>query len=97
MKALVVGGAGFVGYRLIKKLLNEPIEVLEGEGFASVHVDELVEAFILVTMNEKAIGQVFNVVNPNTFVTYYEIAQHIVKKTDSKSRSELLSLLNLLT
>ena len=64
---------------------NETIEVFEGEGFASVHVDEVVEAPMLATLNEKAIGQVFNVVNPDTFVTYYEIAQYVVKKTRSKS------------
>jgi len=64
---------------------NELIEVLEGEGFASVHVDELVEALMLVALNEKAIGQVFNVVNPNTFVTYYEIARYILEKTGSRS------------
>jgi len=69
---------------------NEPIEVFEGEGFASVHVDEVVDALMLATLNEKAIGQVFNLVNPYTFVTYYEIAQHIVKKTGSKSRIRIV-------
>jgi len=65
---------------------NETIEVVEGDGFASVHVDELVDAFMLATSNEKAIGQVFNVVNPNTFVTYYEIAQHHITQNNSHSR-----------
>jgi nucleoside-diphosphate-sugar epimerase len=69
---------------------NETIEVFEGEGFASVHVDELVEALMLATLNEKAIGQVFNVVNPDTFVTYYEIAQYVVKKTGSKSEIRIM-------
>jgi len=69
---------------------NETIEVLEGEGFASVHVDEVVEALLLATLNKKAIGQVFNIVNPNTFVTYSEIAQDIIKKTGSKSQIKVL-------
>ncbi len=76
----------WIDWMIEKAKNNEPIEVLEGEGFASVHVDELVEAFMLATLNEKAVGQVFNVVNPNTFVTYYEIARHIVKKTRSRSK-----------
>ena len=65
---------------------NETIEVVEGEGFASVHVNELVDAFMLATLNEKAIGQVFNVVNPNTFITYHEIAKHHVQQANSKSQ-----------
>jgi nucleoside-diphosphate-sugar epimerase len=48
-------------------------------------VDEVAEALMLATLEEKAIGHVFNVVNPNTFVTYHEIAQYIVRKTGSKS------------
>lgn len=75
----------WIDWMMEKAKNNEAIAVIEGEGFASVHVDELVEAFMLATLNEKAIGQVFNVVNPSTFVTYYEIAQHIVKKTGSRS------------
>jgi len=69
---------------------SETIEVAEGEGFASVHVDELVDALMLVTLNEKAVGQTFNVVNPNTFVTYYEIAQHAIHQTRSKSQIEVI-------
>jgi nucleoside-diphosphate-sugar epimerase len=78
--------APWIDWMTEKAKRNEPIEVIEGEGFASVHVDELVEAFMLATLNENAIGQVFNVVNPNTFVTYYEIAQHVVKEAGSKSK-----------
>lgn len=76
----------WINWIIEKAKNNETIEVLEGEGFASVYVDELVEALVLSTLNEKAIGQIFNVVNSNTFVTYYEIAQHVIKKTSSKSQ-----------
>jgi len=80
----------WIGWMTERAEKNEPIEVLEGEGFASVHVDEVVDALMLATLNEKAIGQVFNLVNPYTFVTYYEIAQHIVQKTSSKSRIRIV-------
>lgn len=76
----------WIDWLIEKAKSNEAIDVLEGEGFASVHVEEVVEALMLATQNEKAIGQVFNVVNPNTFVTYYEIAQHVIKETGSKSK-----------
>lgn len=82
--------APWIDWMTEKAKCNEPIEVLEGEGFASVHVDELVEAFILATLNEKAIGQVFNVVNPYTFVTYCEIAQYAVKRGGSKSKIRVI-------
>jgi len=72
---------------IIKKAKNnEKIEVTESEGFASVYVDELIDAFMFATLNNKAIGQVFNVVNPNTFVTYYEVAQHHVAENNSNSQ-----------
>jgi len=80
----------WTGWMIEKARNNETIEVFEGEGFASVHVDEMVDALRLATLHEKAIGQVFNVVNPNTFVTYNEIAQYIVKKIDSKSRIRIV-------
>jgi UDP-glucose 4-epimerase len=80
----------WTGWMIEKAKNNETIEVFEGDGFASVHVDEVVEALMLATLEEKAIGQVFNVVNPDTFVTYYEIAQHVIKKTGSKSHVKIV-------
>ncbi len=80
----------WTGWIIEKAENNETIEVFEGEGFASVHVDEVVNALMLATLDEKAIGQVFNVVNPYTFVTYHEIAQYIVKKTGSKSQIRIV-------
>jgi len=76
----------WIDWMIEKARKNEAIEVVEGEGFASVHVDELVDAFMLATINEEAVGQVFNVVNPNTFVTYHEIAEHHVRQANSKSK-----------
>jgi len=76
----------WIDWMIEKAKKNETIEVVEGEGFASVHVDELIDAFVLATLHEKAIGQVFNVVNSSTFVTYYEIAKHHVQQANSKSQ-----------
>jgi len=81
-----VYNAPWIDWMIEKAKKDERIEVIEGEGFASVHVGELVDALVLATLNEKAIGQVFNVVNPNTFITYHEIAKHHVHQTNSKSR-----------
>ena len=80
----------WISWMIEKAKNNETIEVVEGEGFASIYVDEVVEALMLATLNEKAIGQVFNVVNQNTFITYYEIAQYVAKKTCSKSHIKIV-------
>jgi len=69
-----------------KILRNEDIEVLEGEGCASIHVDEVVDAFLLATLNNKAYGHVFNISNPATYITHHELYQFIIQLTDSKSK-----------
>jgi UDP-glucose 4-epimerase len=67
------------------------IEVVEGEGYASVHVDEVVEAFLLATLNKKAYGQIFNLSNPSTFITYRDLYQFLIQKKKSKSHLRLIS------
>lgn len=69
-----------------KIIRSEDIEVLEGEGCASIHVDEVADAFLLATLNNKAYGHVFNVSSPATYVTHRELYQFIIQLTDSKSK-----------
>ncbi len=68
-----------------KVLKNEDIEVVEGEGCASIHVDEVVDAFLLATLNKSAYGHVFNISNPATCITHGELYQFIIQLTGSKS------------
>jgi len=76
-----------LGSKYIDKLLNdEDVEVIDGEGCASVHVDEVVDAFLLATLNDKAYGNVFNVSNPATYITHHELYQFIIQLIGSKSR-----------
>lgn len=73
--------------KFIDKVLNgEDIEVMEDEGCASIHVDEVVDAFLLATLNDKAYGHVFNVSNPATYITHHELYQFIIQLTSSKSK-----------
>lgn len=65
------------------------IEVTESDGFASIHVDEVVQAFLLATLNKKAYGQTFNLSNPSTFITYYELYRFLIQKANSKSNVRL--------
>jgi len=70
---------------------GEPIEVMEGDGYASIHVDEVVQAFLLATLNKSACGQVFNLSNPATYISYRELYQLLIQAFDSKSEVELVT------
>jgi nucleoside-diphosphate-sugar epimerase len=73
-----------------KVLRSENIEVLDDEGCASIHIDEVVDAFLLATLNNKAYGHVFNVSNPATYITHRELYQFIIQLTGSKSKIEVI-------
>jgi UDP-glucose 4-epimerase len=73
-----------------KVITNEDIEVVNGEGCASIHVDEVVNAFLLATLNEKAYGHVFNLSNPTTYITHHELYQFITQLTGSKSEIKVI-------
>jgi nucleoside-diphosphate-sugar epimerase len=60
------------------------IKLIEGDGYSAVHVDEVVQAFLLATLNEKAYGQVFNVSNPNIYLSYIELFEALIQTTGSK-------------
>jgi len=64
---------------------GEKVEVTEGQGFATIHVDEVVQAFLTATLNKKANGQVFNLSNPATYMSYYELYMLLAQLTGSKS------------
>ncbi len=66
------------------------IEANEAEGSTSIHVDEVVQAFLLATLNDKSYGQVFNLTNPNTFISDYELQQLLVDTTGSDTRVGLI-------
>jgi len=74
---------------LNKVLQDATIDVVEGQGRASIHVTEVVQAFLLATLNEKAYGQVFNLSNPATYLSDRELYQLLIELTGSKSRIEL--------
>lgn len=73
-----------------KIIRSEDIEVLEGEGCASIHVDEVADAFLLATLNNKAYGHVFNLSNPATYITHGELYQFIIQLTSSKSKISVI-------
>jgi len=76
----------FLSKAMVDPLIKgEKVEVTEGQGFATIHVDEVVQAFLTATLNKKAYGQVFNLSNPATYMSYYELCQLLAQLTGSKS------------
>jgi len=71
-------------------LSGEVIEVVEGDGYASIHVDEVVDAFLLATLNENVYGEVFNLSNPAAYISYRELYQLLIQLTNSKSKVRLV-------
>jgi UDP-glucose 4-epimerase len=83
-----VGHYGMVVPRFVTAALkNDPISVYgSGEQIRCFcHVDDAVDALLIVMASEKAIGQVFNVGN-NQQVSIEGLAQKIVEITGSKSK-----------
>jgi nucleoside-diphosphate-sugar epimerase len=74
-----------------KVVRGEAVEVTEGDGQASVHVDEVVQAFLLATLNRDACGQVFNLSNPDTFLSDRELYELLILLTNSTSEIKLVS------
>ena len=52
---------------------DSPINVVEGDGFSGIHIEDTIQAFLLATLNEKAYGQIFNLSDPTTYLTYREL------------------------
>ena len=70
----------------IRKILRgENVEVQRGVGRTSIHVDDVVQAFLLATLNSKAYGQIFNLSNPKTFISDMDMYQFLVDAAHSKS------------
>ena len=65
------------------------IVVLRGEGGASVHVDDVVQAFLLATLNRRAFGQIFNISNPSAYISDLEVCRAVLRLTKSNSRIRL--------
>ena len=73
-----------------RALEGKPLQVVEGAGGQYIHIEDVVQAYLLVTLNEKACGQIFNIGGPYK-LDELELARFIIRKTDSKSSIETVS------
>jgi len=86
------GRYGMVIPRLIKQaLLNKPLTVY-GDGKQTrsfMYINDAIRAIMGVIGEERAVGEVFNIGNPNS-ITILDLAQKIKRLTKSKSKIEFV-------
>ncbi len=77
----------FVTTEMMDKVRREEkIEAVEDEGSTSIHVNDVIEAFLLATLNPSSYGQVFNLTNPETYMSHYELCVFLAQIIGSNSR-----------
>src|SRR5438270_2393737 len=80
-------GVGAIHSFTVRALAGDEL-VIHGDGSqirAWCYVDDVVEALLLILENDAAVGQVFNVGNPRSVVTIFDLANRIRRIADSRS------------
>jgi UDP-glucose 4-epimerase len=82
-------GEGAIHAFVTRALKNEPLTIHnQGDQIrAWCYIDDIVDAVLLALVDERAIGQAFNIGNPRSTVTIYHLARMIIEA--AKSQSEL--------
>jgi UDP-glucose 4-epimerase len=80
-------GEGAVHHFIVRALKNEPL-LLHNDGAqirAWTYVDDICDAVERVLTDERAVGHSFNIGNPRSTVTIYNLAREIVRLSSSSS------------
>ena len=82
-------GEGAVHHFILRALRDEPLTIHnDGSQIRSwCYIDDIVDGILLALTRPEAVGQSFNIGNPRSTVTIYNLAREIVRL--SGSRSEL--------
>ncbi len=80
-------GEGAIHAFVVRALRGEPIHVHnEGDQIRSwCYIDDIVDAILLSLENDAAVGESFNIGNPRSTVTIYQLAKLIVRLVGSRS------------
>lgn len=88
-------GPGQVGegaiHHFILRAINEEDLIINGDGSqirAWCYIDDMVTGTILCLEKEEAIGEIFNIGNPRSTVTIYDLAERVIRI--SKARSKIV-------
>ena len=80
-------GSGAIHHFTVRALAGEEL-VIHGDGSqirAWCYVDDVVDALLAILEHDEAVGQVFNVGNPRSVVTVYDLASRIRRLAGSDS------------
>jgi nucleoside-diphosphate-sugar epimerase len=83
-------GEGAVHHFIVRAIAGEPLQV-HNDGAqirAWCYVDDIVDAVERALVDERAVGHSFNIGNPRSTVTIYNLAREIVRLASSGSRIE---------
>lgn len=80
-------GEGAIHAFVVRALRGEPIQIHnEGDQIRSwCFIDDIVDAILLALTRDEAIGQAFNVGNPRSTITIYQLARLVVQLCGSAS------------
>lgn len=86
-------GEGAVHAFVVRALQGEKIVIHnEGDQIRSwCYIDDIVDAIELAMVRDEAIGESFNIGNPRSTITIYQLAQLVVRLTESKSPIEFVT------
>jgi len=85
-------GEGAVHHFIVRALKGEPL-LVHNDGAqirAWCYIDDIVDAVERALIDERAIGHSFNIGNPRSTVTIYNLAREIVRLSSSSSRIEFV-------
>lgn len=85
-------GQGAIHHFIRRALKHEPITVHnDGSQIRSwCYIDDIVEGMLLVLTRSEAVGHTFNIGNPRSTLTIYNLAREIVRLSSSSSRVEFV-------
>lgn len=85
-------GEGAIHAFVVRALKGEPITVHnEGDQIRSwCYIDDIIDGVLLSMSRVEAIGQSFNIGNPRSTITIYQLAQLVVRLAESKSQVVLV-------
>jgi nucleoside-diphosphate-sugar epimerase len=81
-------GTGAIHHFVVRALKGEPLTVHnDGDQIrAWCYIDDMIDGLLLALEREQAIGKTFNIGNPRTAITVYNLANLIVTLSGSKSK-----------
>jgi nucleoside-diphosphate-sugar epimerase len=80
-------GAGAVHHFIVRALRGQPLEI-HNDGSqirAWCYVDDIIEGILLTLQRDEAVGHAFNIGNPRSTLTIYNLAREIVRLSSSAS------------